>query len=79
MTDKERELFTQGSYVNAKIESVFNSKVLTSKEKDVLVSAIRRKHLYGDEYTLYELGLIEKANKDIEEPSFINRIAKYFR
>lgn len=49
MTDKERELFTQGSYVNAQIESVFNSKVLTSKEKDILVSAIRRKQLYGED------------------------------
>lgn len=78
MNDKEKELLL-GGRVNAQIESVLNSKVLTHKEKDILVSAIRRKHLYEEDYTLYELDLIEKANKDIEEPSFLHRIAKYFR
>lgn len=78
MNDKEKELFLHGR-VNTQIESVFKSKVLTSKEKDVLASAIRREHLYGEEFTLYELDLIEKVNKDIKEPSFFSRIAKYFR
>lgn len=78
MNDKEKELLL-GGRVNAQIESVLNSKVLTSKEKDVLVYAIRRKHLYGEEFTLYELDLIEKANKEYKEPSLLNRIAKYFR
>ncbi len=78
MNDREKELLFGGK-VNAQIESVLNSKVLTHKEKDVLVSAIRRKHLYEEDYTIYELDLIEKVNKDIEEPSFLNRIAKYFR
>lgn len=78
MSDKEKELLFGGK-VNTQIESVLNSKVLTHKEKDILVSAIRRKHLYEEDYTLYELDLIEKVNKDIEEPSFLNRIAKLLR
>lgn len=78
MNDKEKELLLGGK-VNAQIGSVLNSKVLTHKEKDILVSAIRRNHLYAEEFTLYELDLIEKVNKDIEEPSFFNRIAKYLR
>lgn len=45
MNDKEKELLFGGK-VNTQIESVINSKVLTHKEKDILVSAIRRKHLY---------------------------------
>ena len=53
MNDREKELLFGGK-VNAQIESVLNSKVLTHKEKDVLVSAIRRKHLYEEDYTIYE-------------------------